>query len=97
MTIFLQITKLKKLVKQCLYRHIISPSSTLSTERPFALVAWGKSLEMSFIDLKIAIAFIRMNALQGPEKIDTDGSYIELLTDAAVAVSPNDSALCPNM
>lgn len=85
------------MVKGCLYRHVITASERLTNEKPFALVSWGKSLEMSFVDPKIAIAFIRMNALQGPEKTDRDGQYDEMLEEAATAVTPQDSALCPNM
>lgn len=94
---YFQVLKLKSLVKKCLSRHIISPSNRLSDERPFALVAWGKSIEIPFIDVNMLVAFIRMNALQGPERIATDGLYDFMLTDAAVAVSLNDNALCPNM
>lgn len=89
--------KYKKLVKQCLFRHVITPYEQLSSERPFALVAWGKSLEMSFVDLKLMIGFIRMNALQGPEAIDRDGAYEVMLVEAAKTVSTNDSSLCPSM
>lgn len=52
---------------------------------------------MSFIDVKIAVVFIRVNALQGPKQIDANGSYAEGIITAAVQVSANDTALCPNM
>lgn len=92
-----EVLKLKKLIKQCLYRHIVSPSQQLSAERPFALIAWGKSLEFSFVDVEVIIAFIRMNALQGPEQLDTNGAYDRMIIDPAVTVSTKDSSLCPNM
>lgn len=93
----LQVNKLKSLIKKCLYRHIITPYALLSSDKPFALVAWGKSLELPIVDTKMAIGFIRMNALQGAEQIARDGEYNETIVEAANILSANDSALCPNM
>lgn len=82
----------------CIYRHVITAYEKLTAENPFALVAWGKSLEMSYIDRSIVIGFIRMNALQAPEKTSRDGQYNAGLVDKANIVSDiNDSSLCPNM
>lgn len=92
-----EVNKLKTIVKQCLYRHVITPYKLPNSDKPFALVAWGKSLEMSFINSKMIIGFIRMNALQGPESISKDGQYSEMIAEAAVQVSLNDASLCPNM
>lgn len=92
------INKLKDLVKSCLFRHVITAYAKLTPEHPFALVGWGKSLEMSYIDSKIVIAFIRMSALQGPEKTARDGQYNHgLIENASVVSDINDSSLCPNM
>lgn len=95
---FNQVEQLKMLVKNCLYRHIITPSSGLLTpERPLALVAWGKSLEMSVVVPEIVIRFIKENALRGPEKTATNGQYEKLLINHADVVSTiDDSVLCPN-
>lgn len=88
----------QKLIKTCLYRHVISAYEKLTADKPFALVAWGKSLEMSFIDPKIVIGFIRMNALQGPEKTARDGQYdSDLIEKAQIVSNINDDTLCPNM
>lgn len=93
-----QINELRELINACIYRHVITAYEKLSAENPFALVAWGKSLEMSYIDRSIVVGFIRMNALQAPEKISRDGLYNAGLVDKANIVSDiNDSNLCPNM
>lgn len=95
---FMQIKKLKSLVKKCLYRHVITSSDRLEPSRPFALIAWGKSVEMSVIDKDVVVGFIRMNALHGPEKVSRDGQYDQdLITKAAVITTQDDELLCPNM
>lgn len=94
----MQVKKLKEFVKKCLYRHVITASDRLEPSRPFALIAWGKSVEMSVIDEGVVMGFIRMNALQGPEKISRDGQYDQaLITKAAVTTTQDDELLCPNM
>lgn len=94
----MQVNKLKELVKKCLYRHVITASDRLEPSRPFALVAWGKSVEMSVIDEGVVMGFIRMNALQGPEKVSRDGQYDQaLITKAKVITTQDDELLCPNM
>lgn len=93
-----KISKLKKIIKTCLYRHIITPYERLDPDRPFTLVAWGRSLEMPLIDSAVIIGFIRMYALQAPEKISRDGQYsIDLIEKARVVSNIDDEALCPNM
>lgn len=86
------------MVKSCLFRHVITAYEKLTPERPFALVAWGKSLELSYADPKVVMAFIRMNALQGPEKTSRQGQYRGgLIEPAAVVSNDDDSNLCPGM
>ncbi|GAB0093039.1 uncharacterized protein DMENIID0001_080910 [Sergentomyia squamirostris] len=88
--------KLKAIVKSCLYRHIITPSERLTSSRPFAIVAWGKSMEMSVIDENLVKEFIRDNARKGPEMTHRDGQYGEQLLEAAEIVSSkDDEILCP--
>lgn len=92
------IQRLRELVSNCLYRHVITASQLLQPDRPFAMIAWGKSLEMSVIDATVVMGFIRMNALQGPEKIARDGQYTQSLVQRARLVSTqDDELLCPNM
>lgn len=93
-----QLDDFRNLIKKCLYRHIITPYEKLTAERPFALIAWGRSLEMSVVDHEIIIGFIRMNALQGPEKVSRNGQYNKGIMEQAKIVSNADDAnLCPNM
>lgn len=88
----------RKIIKKCLYRHIITAYEMVSIERPFALVAWGRSLEMSVINSEIVIGFIRMNALQGPEKVSRNGHYAGGIVEHAKYVSDaDDNNLCPKM
>lgn len=93
-----QLNEYRNFIKKCLYRHIITPYENLTVERPFALIAWGRSLEMSIVVREILIAFIRMNALQGPEKLSRNGQYSGGLIEPAKYVSdPDDNNLCPSM
>lgn len=92
------VDELKALVQKCLFRHVVSPYEKLTPERPVALVAWGRSFEMSIIILEQIIAFIRMNALHGPEQTARNGQYrVGLLRNAKYVSDENDGSLCPNM
>lgn len=93
-----QLNDLRKLIKQCLYRHIITPYEKLDAERPFALIAWGRSLEMSVVDRELVVAFIRMNALQGPKRTVQNALYTGGIIEQAKIVSDkDDNSLCPNI
>ncbi|KAF5307668.1 hypothetical protein FQR65_LT06723 [Abscondita terminalis] len=93
-----ELVLLKKLVKKCLYRHVITPYTLLTTDYPFALVAWGYSLEMSMIDPALVIDFIKTRALRGPEMKYDDGQYdYKLMYHANIVSDERDSDLCPNM
>lgn len=93
-----QLNDFRKLVKNCLYRHIITPYEKLDAKRPFALIAWGRSLEMSVVHSQLVIAFIRMNALQGPEKTSRNGQYNSgILEQAKIVSDQDDNSLCPKM
>lgn len=92
------INELRTLVKQCLFRHIITPYEKLDSERPFALIAWGRSIEMSVIDHESIIGFIRLYALQGPKKSSHNGQYIAGIIENSKYVSDHDdNNLCPMM
>lgn len=91
------VERLKKLVKSCLYRHIITPYRELTADRPFALAAWGTSLEFSVIDEPTLLDFIRKYAKTGPEKVSRDGQYKQMLTESSKIITDvDDSNLCPN-
>lgn len=93
-----QVSKLKRLVKSCLYRHIITPYNKLSTERPMAVVGWGVSLEFSVFDESTVIEFIRKYAKTGPEKVSRNGQYKLMLTESSKIITDvDDSDLCPKL
>lgn len=93
-----QLDDYRKLVKKCLYRHIITPYENLDAERPFALIAWGHSLEMSVVSSELIVVFIRMNALQAPERISRNGQYtLGIMEHAKFVSDKDDNSLCPNM
>lgn len=93
-----QLDIVKNLIKKCLYRHIITAYDLLEPERPFALVAWGRSLEFSVVDQLVVVSFIRLYALQGPEKIFSDGQYNQTLIEQAnIISSADDDVLCQNL
>lgn len=88
----------KNLVKKCLYRHIITAYDQLTADRPFALVAWGRSLEFSVVDQLAIVSFIRLYGLQGPEKIFSDGQYNQTLIEQSdIITSADDNILCQNL
>ncbi|XP_058789533.1 uncharacterized protein LOC131663254 [Phymastichus coffea] len=91
----LEIERLKKLVKGCLRRYIISPNNLLDEQRPLALLTWGCKLTMSHVDEEMAKQFIQDNALHGPEEILFDGSFKDQLIEKSKVVSDmSDSMLC---
>ncbi|KAL0268504.1 UNVERIFIED_CONTAM: hypothetical protein PYX00_010423 [Menopon gallinae] len=91
-----EIKLLKKVVKGCLRRHVITPTSDLTPERPFALVAWGVRFTMPTVNVMDVQRFIKEHALQGPEKLADEGQYEFLLLKEAKIISDfNDSRLCP--
>ncbi|XP_308840.5 uncharacterized protein LOC1270164 [Anopheles gambiae] len=91
-----QVDELKHIVKECLYRHVITPSQLPNKDRPFALVTWHATLEFSVLERTIVEAFIEKYALKGPEQTHRDGQYDHLLVDPAKVVSTeDDSVLCP--
>lgn len=92
-----QLNKFRKIVKGCLYRHIITAYEKLDPDRPFALVAWGKSLEMSYMVREHVVGFIRLNAIQAPERIGKNGQYNGGIIERAKSVSDDDQNLCPGM
>lgn len=94
----LQLDIVRNLVKKCLFRHVITPYDKLTPERPFALVAWGRSFEFSVVDQLAVVSFIRLYGLQGPEPIYSNGQYNQTLIEPAkIVTSPEDSILCQNL
>ncbi|KAG5883748.1 hypothetical protein JTB14_023170 [Gonioctena quinquepunctata] len=91
-----QVQLLKKIVKSCLYKHVITPYNELTPVRPFALVTWGHRLEMSKVSTEVVIGFIKKYALKGPENTTKDGQYSLMLQHRSKVVSDlDDMNLCP--
>lgn len=92
------VQKLREIVTNCLFKHIITPHFNLTKERPLALAAWGVSLEFSIFDKKFVIDFIKEHAKKAPEKTFKNGQYKKLLIEKAKIVSDeSDSELCREM
>uniref|UniRef100_A0A1B6GZR6 DUF3105 domain-containing protein n=1 Tax=Cuerna arida TaxID=1464854 RepID=A0A1B6GZR6_9HEMI len=90
------VNKLKKIVKSCLYRHVITASRLVPRDRPLALMTWGWRLLMPTVDTSLAVEFIREHALHGYEKTHRDGFYDQLLVaPAAIVSTPDDQVICP--
>ncbi|XP_062887975.1 uncharacterized protein tp53i13 [Mobula hypostoma] len=85
------------LARACVQKHIVTPHLNLSQERPLALVAWGKSLEMSEIDLAEAVSWLTKSANRAyNSQVKEDGVYKFLLIQKARPVSDNnDGIICP--
>ncbi|KAG1656038.1 hypothetical protein GQR58_024189 [Nymphon striatum] len=77
--------KAKNIVRNCLWKHIITPYNQLSTFWPISLVAWGRRLDMNSVNKDIVVDFIKSYAHHGPEGgLFSDGNYKEdLITPAA--------------
>lgn len=90
-----ELNRLRSIVANCLYRHVITPYNKLSETRPLALVSWGSKLEMNFVDVQTAVSFIKTHARIAPEDISRDGIYDDYLIHAARIVSDEmDSGIC---
>ncbi|GFR17369.1 uncharacterized protein TNCT_661171 [Trichonephila clavata] len=95
-----EVEKLKKLVKGCLRRHVITPYMYLPADKPLALVTWGCKLQMNHVDKDVVTNFIKTRALHGPEaELAKEGQYRFKLLDVAVAPKGSDyydRKLCPS-
>ncbi|XP_063858578.1 uncharacterized protein LOC135099878 isoform X2 [Scylla paramamosain] len=94
----LLVEQLRKLLTGCFRKHIITPYTLLSKERPLALMAWGCSLEMATVNEAEVKTFIKTRALHGPEgHYPKNGSFKEgLLRKAKYPTKyENDSIICP--
>ncbi|GCB69653.1 hypothetical protein scyTo_0008427, partial [Scyliorhinus torazame] len=87
---------LSLLARACTYKHIITPHLNLSQQWPLALVAWGRSLEMSKINLSEAVTWLRGNGkLARNLEMKDDGVYdYQLIWRAKLAPADN-GRVCP--
>ncbi|KAH8268781.1 hypothetical protein KR018_006645, partial [Drosophila ironensis] len=100
-----QVEMLQHMVSGCLYRHLVSPSLNLSPERPLALLAWSRSLEMSVVEQHIVLEFIQKYAKKGPLAVEELSRVVEkrekysqgLLTEARLVTTADDYELCGYM
>jgi len=94
------VNKLKKIVKGCIRKHIITPYHGLTEKQPLALVAWGCRLLMSTVNVDEVVNFIREKGLHGPEGwLPKQGQYTHELIELAKppkGSTINDSVLCPS-
>ncbi|XP_038670258.1 tumor protein p53-inducible protein 13 isoform X2 [Scyliorhinus canicula] len=89
--------ELSLLARACTYKHIITPHLNLSQQWPLALVAWGRSLEMSKINLAEAVTWLRGNGKRARNlEIKDDGAYdYQLIWRAKLAPADNGRVVCP--
>ncbi|KAH8296287.1 hypothetical protein KR054_004059 [Drosophila jambulina] len=100
-----QVEQLQRMVSGCLYRHLISPSQALSAERPLALLAWSRSMEMSVVDRQLVADFIQEHAKQGPLALEEMSRVVDkretykagLTSEARLVTTADDYELCGYM
>jgi len=93
--------KLKEVVRNCIKKHIITPTTFLSPKRPMALIAWGCKLEMSKVNVKEVTSFIRKYGMRGPEgDMAKEGQFDFMLQKSSAELNNvasndmNDQKLC---
>merc|ERR1712112_507865 len=73
------VEKLRGIVKGCIRKHIITPSTLLSETRPLVLVGWGCRLSMGEVDEQEVVDFIKKHGLKGPEgTYPKEGQYTQV-------------------
>ncbi|KAH9525840.1 hypothetical protein Btru_002520 [Bulinus truncatus] len=92
-----EIKMARKIVKNCLRKHIISPYKKMPPGVKFVLMAWRKKLMLNFPYYNAMVSFIKANAKKAPEgPLATDGQYsIGLLDPAEIVSDIDDSRICP--
>lgn len=91
--------RLRKLVTGCIRKHVITPYTLLTEDRPLALLAWGCSLEMATVDTASVKQWIKDHGLHGPEgNYAKEGQYtVGLIKKAKPPPGSDihDKVLCP--
>ena len=94
------VDELRSLLTGCIRKHIITPFTDLTKERPLALVVWGCVMTMSHVEEDKVVKFIRKYALKAPEgTFPKEGKYSHELIKLAKppkGSDMNDTNLCPN-
>ncbi|KAG8225931.1 hypothetical protein J437_LFUL005967 [Ladona fulva] len=94
-----EVNRLRKIVKGCLRRYIITPYTLMDEQRPMAVVVWSWRLTMSTVDAGAVKKFIVDRALKGPEKLSVDGQFgfgLQVPSEVVKGSNYNDDNLCPN-
>lgn len=79
---------------------MITPSQSLTRQRPMALIAWGTSLQMSVVDDDIVVKFIKDNAKLGFRqkqrklKLSAKLYDADILTEAHLVTDEQDTEIC---
>ncbi|XP_071443697.1 uncharacterized protein [Hetaerina americana] len=95
----IEVNRLRKVVKSCLRRYIITPHTMMDEQRPMALVVWGWRMTMSTVDSGAVREFISKKALHGPEKLSKDGQFdlgLQVPSEVVQGSNFNDDVLCPS-
>ncbi|CAF0893102.1 unnamed protein product [Brachionus calyciflorus] len=96
-----EIEKFKKMAKNCLRRHIITPYKQLPNDELFNIVTFGCKLKLNKVsnyETEI-VDFLKRHAIkEGPEfHITEDGEYkFGLIEQAKLISDMEDSNICPN-
>lgn len=95
----MQVEKLRSTLSACAYRHVITPFISLLPKRPLAIVVWGKSLEMSVVDVSTVVDFIKNNGNKGPATGEPNVQRYDvgLITESKLVTDEQDSELCANI
>lgn len=55
------VDELRRLVSNCMRKHVITPYHGLTKERPLAIVTWGCVMQMNYVRDKEVVSFIRVS------------------------------------
>lgn len=92
-----EVTRLRRIAKGCLRKHIITPYKELTRELPFAVLTYGCKLQLPHIVSSRIRSFLKAHANRSPERrVGEDGQFSAQLIHPAQTVSNvNDCAICP--
>ena len=93
------VENLRRLVVNCIRKHVITPYNGLTRKHPLALVTWGCVMQMNYVHDKQVVKFIRKTAMKAPEYDNMkEGQYKKMLLKQArppFGSNMNDAILCP--
>lgn len=91
----MEVRKFKSLIQNCLYSHVITPSNLLSSERPLAVLSYGRSLEMSVHEPHFIRNFI-ISKNKSVEIVARGPRYNkELIKESKLVTTLDDNNVCP--